>query len=298
MKEIERKFLVKKLPDNLSDIKFDKILQGYLGIENEDFEVRLRKKGAKYFQTIKRGTGLNREEIEIELSKEQFVILWPLTGSHRIVKRRYEIPLGKYIIELDIYEDRYNGLVASEVEFPDEQEARAFQPPDWFGTEITEEISLQNNNLALHGIDDKLLQKYQIDIQSENIYRQSGAVPIRKQKGVAEALIIRSSNKRKWIFPKGIVEHGLSAEASAKKETFEEAGVLGSIGKKIGLYKYDKWNGTCEVEMFIMNDVKELKSWPEDFRKRKWVPVTSLNDYIKEDELKPIINNLKTELNT
>ncbi|MFP4548632.1 MAG: NUDIX domain-containing protein [Fidelibacterota bacterium] len=289
-REIERKFLVKQMPDRLN--AYEKILQGYLSIESKDIEVRFRKKGKQYYQTIKRGTGLNREEIEIELTKEQFVMLWPLTREHRIVKRRYHIPYNRYIIELDIYADRYNGLVAAEVEFPSEQEAKEFCPPDWFGAEITEEVALQNNHLALNGIDDKLLQKYHIDLQTKNIYRQSGAVPVRKHKGVTKALIIRSNNKKKWIFPKGIVEHGLTAEESAQKEAYEEAGVLGTIGKKIGEYEYHKWNGTCHVELFIMNDAKELKRWPEDFRKRKWVPITALDKYIKKEELKSIIDKL------
>lgn len=291
--EIERKFLVKTLPDNLAHIKYEKILQGYLTIKNRDFEVRFRKKGTKYFQTIKRGTGLNREEVEIELSKEQFVTLWPLTEKHRIVKCRYKIPHGQYVIELDIYNDKFKGMIAAEVEFPSEREAGEFQPPDWLGREITEEVSLQNNNLAIHGIDEKIKQKYQLEIQAEKIYRQSGAVPIRENQDHIEALIIQSNNKKKWIFPKGIIAPHLSAQDSAAKEAWEEAGVLGRIGEKIGEYQYDKWEGTCHVVMFLMTEVKELKEWSEDFRKRKWVRINSLKKYVKKDELKPIISKLQ-----
>ncbi len=296
-REIERKFLVNALPEDLSNYSYDKILQGYLNIQSDDTEMRLRKKDNQYFQTIKNGNGLNREEIEIALTKEQFVVLWPLTKNYRIVKRRYNIPYNNYLIELDIYEDKYKGLKACEVEFPSEKAAYQFQPPAWVGEEITNEFSLQNNRLALNGLSERIIHKYNIKIEEENIYEQSGAIPIRNHNNQVEVLIITSSSQKKWTFPKGIIEHGLAAEESAQKEAYEEAGVLGSVSKKIGHYEYDKWNGTCQVEMFIMEDAKELNDWPEDFRKRKWVPVKSLTDYIKKDELKPIIDNLKQLVN-
>jgi CYTH domain-containing protein/8-oxo-dGTP pyrophosphatase MutT (NUDIX family) len=291
-REIERKFLVKQLPSNLNLKKFDKILQGYLDVKNKNFEVRFRKKGDHYYQTIKQGNGLNREEIEVELTKGQFVNFWPLTAGMRIVKRRYEIPQGNHIIELDVYEDRFNGLIACEVEFESEPAARAFDPPEWFGTEITEEHALQNNHLAQKGLSKELIKKYDLKIYSEDIFQQSGVIPLRQKKS-CEALIITTGNQKSWIFPKGIVEYGMSPEKSAVKEAFEEAGIFGEITEKIGSYSYQKWNGTCKVEMFLFEKVKSLKRWPEDFRNRKWVKVADLQLYIKKPELQPIIKLLQ-----
>jgi len=287
--EIERKFLVKTLPENLKDYKSKKILQGYLNIENEDFEVRFRKRGKRFFQTIKQGNGLNREESEVELSKEQFETFWPLTTNHRIVKRRYKIPYKKYVIELDIYKDNYNGLVACEVEFPNEKEALDFVPPEWFGVEVTNEFGLQNNNVALHGVNEELLAKYKILLKGKDKYLQSGVIPIRKN---SEVLII-TNHKKRWIFPKGIIEGNLTSEESAKKEAWEEAGIEGDVQEKFGDYHYEKWNGICHVEMFMMTNIKELDEWPENFRKRKWVAIAELDDYITKNELQPIINKLK-----
>lgn len=290
--EIERKFLVKALPENLDTLSFEKIMQGYLAIDNDELEVRFRKKGDKYFQTIKQGNGLNREEIEIQLTKEQFVNFWPLTEGRRIIKRRYEIPYQEYTVELDIYEDRFNGMVACEVEFGSEVEAYSFEPPDWFGSEVTEEYSLQNNRLAMYGIDEKITQKYDINLREENMFLQSGCIPVRKAKNW-QVLIITSSSKKSWIFPKGIIEHGLTSEESALKEAYEEAGILGVIGEKIDSYSYKKWNGTCRVEMFTMENVKELNQWPEDYRHRKWVSIENLSKYIKKQELQNILQLLK-----
>ena len=288
-REIERKFLVKELPQNLDGFKSKKIMQGYLNIENRDIEVRFRKKGKRYFQTIKKGNGLNREESEVELTKEQFITFWPLTINHRIVKRRYKIPYDNYIIELDIYKNKYNGLIACEVEFPNEKEAHDFVPPEWFGIEVTNEFALQNNNVALYGINEDLFQKYQIELKGKNKYLQSGVIPIRNNN---EVLIITTS-KKKWIFPKGIIEQNLTSEESAKKEAYEEAGIQGDIGEKFGEFNYKKWNGICNVELFLLENIIELDEWPENFRQRKWVKINELSLYVKKKRLQPIINKLK-----
>ena len=51
--EIERKFLVETLPDNCDRESYEHIVQGYLAITDDGTEVRLRRKGDQYFQTVK-----------------------------------------------------------------------------------------------------------------------------------------------------------------------------------------------------------------------------------------------------
>src|SRR3954470_15578801 len=117
MHEIERKFLVRELPHNLADYPHNEIWQGYLVSLDDGTQVRLRKKGECYSLTFKRGTGNVREEREVDLSAEQFDALWPATEGKRLVKTRYEIPLGDRVVEIDVYHDRHEGLVVAEVEF-------------------------------------------------------------------------------------------------------------------------------------------------------------------------------------
>jgi CYTH domain-containing protein len=40
------------------------------------------------------------------------------------------------------------GLVLAEVEFPSREKSEEFEPPDWFGKEVTEDIRYKNQNLA------------------------------------------------------------------------------------------------------------------------------------------------------
>lgn len=148
--EIERKWLVDKLPD-LLNVKSYEIIQGYISISDNGDEVRLRKKGDLYFQTVKSRGGLVRSEVEIELTKEQFDLLWPTTEGRRIVKTRYAIAYNSLIIELDSYKENLEGLKVVEVEFNTIKEAKVFNVPTWFGIEVTEDEAYKNKNLAVKG---------------------------------------------------------------------------------------------------------------------------------------------------
>lgn len=148
-REIERKFLVKWLPDNLKRSRHFVIEQGYLATESAGRQVRLRKSGKATSLTFKVGRGSHREEREVKVSPKQFAMLWPGTAGRRLRKVRYEIPWKGMLIEVDIYRGRHAGLVVAEVEFPNTSSCRRFQPPWWFGREVTGEKRYSNVRLAL-----------------------------------------------------------------------------------------------------------------------------------------------------
>jgi CYTH domain-containing protein len=147
-REIERKFLLKRLPEELKRSRRYVIAQGYLATEPAGRQVRLRKKGKTASLTFKMGRGAAREEREIKLSPKQFAALWPATAGRRLRKLRCEIPWRNLLIEIDIYRGRHSGLVVAEVEFPDRAMCRKFKPPFWFGREVTGEKRYSNVRLA------------------------------------------------------------------------------------------------------------------------------------------------------
>lgn len=147
-REIERKFLVRELPANLASFPHGEIEQGYLAIAPEGVQVRLRKAGDTHSLTFKRGGGNAREEREIELTPEQFAVLWPGTAGKRLTKTRYDLPFGGRVIEIDVYSGRHEGIVVAEVEFDDEQSAVAFQRPDWLGEDVSHDPRYSNQLLA------------------------------------------------------------------------------------------------------------------------------------------------------
>ena len=148
--EIERKFLVKEIPAGLMNYPSNEISQGYLAV-TDDAEIRIRKKGNKYFETVKSGKGLKRKEIEVEIGEKAFRSLWPRTEGKRVDKTRYEIPYDGLVIELDVYSGPLAGLAVAEVEFVSEEESARFSPPEWLGREVTHDVRYGNKSLALYG---------------------------------------------------------------------------------------------------------------------------------------------------
>ena len=141
--EIERKFLIKELPD-LSKYDYVEIEQGYLCTHPV---VRIRKKNNKYILTYKGSGLLAHEEIEAELTEEGYKHLAKKIYGNLITKRRYLIPLDPYTIELDVFSGHMDGLIMAEVEFPTVEEADAFTAPDWFGEDVTNDRRYHNSEM-------------------------------------------------------------------------------------------------------------------------------------------------------
>jgi CYTH domain-containing protein len=153
--EIERKFLVERVPPDLDAHPSAQIDQGYLAIADEGLEVRLRRYGDQSFLTVKSGGGEVRLEEEIEIDERRFHSLWPLTDGRRISKRRYVLPSeGGARIELDVYDGALKSLVTAEVEFDSSDAAAAFTPPPWLGRDVTDDSRYKNRRLALDGLPD------------------------------------------------------------------------------------------------------------------------------------------------
>jgi adenylate cyclase len=150
--EIERKFLVERLPQDLDAHPHGEIEQGYLAI-TDDVEVRVRRYGDESFLTVKSSGGESRVEEEIEIDRRRFGSLWPLTEGRRIEKRRYRIPAGDGLaLELDVYHGGLEGLLTAEVEFASVADAAAFVPPDWLGRDVTDDPRYKNRKLATDGL--------------------------------------------------------------------------------------------------------------------------------------------------
>ncbi len=150
--EIERKFLVPELPRGLERSPTTRIEQGYIAIASDGTEVRVRRRDGRCVLTVKGSSGLSRTEEEIEIDAERFARLWPLTEGRRLEKTRHLIPAGADLnIELDVYSGPLTGLLVAEVEFGSEEAAGTFEPPAWFGTEVTDDARFKNQQLASVG---------------------------------------------------------------------------------------------------------------------------------------------------
>ena len=144
--EIERKYLVKRLPENLESYEQKHISQGYLCTNPV---VRIRRSNEEYFLTYK-GKGLMaREEHEFPLSAEAFEHMLPKIDGILIDKIRYLIPLDEmHTAELDVFQGTLAPLRLVEVEFASIEDANSFVAPDWFGDDVTNSGEYHNSNLS------------------------------------------------------------------------------------------------------------------------------------------------------
>ena len=148
--EIERKFVVEELPENLPP--GERVEQGYLAVAPDGTEVRVRRRDGRCTLTIKSGPAHVRVEEELEIDGRRFESLWALTEGRRIAKTRHVVPLdGGLQAELDVYAEALAGLRVAEVEFPSAADSEAFSPPGWFGRELTGDARYANQSLALDG---------------------------------------------------------------------------------------------------------------------------------------------------
>ncbi len=159
--EIERKFTIKKLPDNLEIYPFHHIEQAYL---NAMPVVRVRKEDEDYYITYKGSGMMAREEHNLPLTKEAYYHLREKADGKIISKKRYLIPLlhpvfepdaptppadYQLTIELDVFDPPFAPLIMAEVEFGSKEAAEAFVPPAWFDEDVTYRKEYHNSYMAL-----------------------------------------------------------------------------------------------------------------------------------------------------
>lgn len=150
--EIERKYLITNLPPRLEDYPCHSIEQGYLCT---DPVVRIRREDGNYYLTYKSKGLMVRQEYNLPLTPEAYAHLRSKADGYLITKTRYLIPLDEsHTIELDVFHKDLAPLLLAEVEFATEEEANAFQPPEWFGEEVTFSADYHNSMLSQRGLPD------------------------------------------------------------------------------------------------------------------------------------------------
>ncbi|MBQ7085053.1 MAG: CYTH domain-containing protein [Anaerotignum sp.] len=152
--EIERKFLTKHIPFDITVYPYKQISQAYISFSPT---IRIRQSDDAYILTVKGKGHLAREEFELPLTKEDYDRLSLKTEGTPVIKKRYLVPVdGGLTAEVDIYEGELTGLMTTEVEFPSLEEAERFVSPDWFGKDVSEEKAYKNTSLSLYGMPKEL----------------------------------------------------------------------------------------------------------------------------------------------
>lgn len=150
MKEIERKFLVKEMPD-ITGCECMYITQWYLTKRKDSIENRVRiytdKNGLilRCYFDIKIGHGMIREEIGQQVDYNKFRHI--LDNYPSISKKRYRLIRDDHQIFLDIYND---GLMTCEIEVKEDKIGwlKKYKGEKWMGKDITGKSKYSNHKKA------------------------------------------------------------------------------------------------------------------------------------------------------
>jgi 8-oxo-dGTP pyrophosphatase MutT (NUDIX family) len=129
-------------------------------------------------------------------------------------------------------------------------------------------------------------------------FEQSAIIPYKIEEEELKILLITSIRKKKWIIPKGFIEFNLSPFESAKKEAFEEAGVIGTNETfELGSFSLNKYGGLTKIIVYSMEVEKYKDAYPEkNLRKRKWFTVLEAIETVSIPEVKELISSLQEKV--
>ncbi len=148
--EIERKWRVRTLPENLEEFRCIRMEQAYL---NTQPTVRIRREDESYYLTYKgiSSDDISHTEYNLPITEEAFRHMLPKCDGRTIKKKRYVIPLEGTSLkaELDIFDEPFAPLMIIEVEFTTPEEAASFTAPDWFGEDVTHDRRFKNAVMAI-----------------------------------------------------------------------------------------------------------------------------------------------------
>ncbi len=133
--------------------------------------------------------------------------------------------------------------------------------------------------------------------------RQYAALPLAMgDEGQTLVMLVTSRETRRWVIPKGNPEKGLAPHELAAKEAYEEAGLVGEVGREpVGRYRYLKRlrgekTVPCEVEVFPLAVERQLDDWPEKGqRETRWFPPAEAATLVGEGGLVTLLLRLAAE---
>ena len=109
--------------------------------------------------------------------------------------------------------------------------------------------------------------------------------------------LVQSLKKSEWILPKGGWEDDETIEECAKREAYEECGVVGDIDMDLHMVSttdFTRKSGKSKnrVTFFVLNVTEVLTDYPEaSKRPRKLFTVEEASKELKRDEFLQALNN-------
>jgi 8-oxo-dGTP pyrophosphatase MutT (NUDIX family) len=133
------------------------------------------------------------------------------------------------------------------------------------------------------------------------ILHQAGAIPYSVVDGEVQVLLVTSRGSGRWLIPKGNIDPGLTPAQAAAKETYEEAGIRGTIATDtpLGFFTAFKTLKSGEekpvtVEVYALLVDRQLKRWPEARqREARWMSAIDAARSVREPGLAHLLLRLR-----
>ncbi len=117
---------------------------------------------------------------------------------------------------------------------------------------------------------------------------KAGGVVVKGEGRGLRVLVIRSSDGTRWVFPKGHVEPGESAEQAATREVREEAGVDTTVRRFAARARYEQGTRQVEVCYYLLEYRRDVAA-SED-REARWCTPGEAQRLLSIDELKEVLD--------
>lgn len=157
--EIEKKYMVHRLPENLNNFEHKKIEQSYLNKGGAPIRLRKFINGNQIRCVFSKKARIAEGSFEciehnIELPESIYQELLEAKEGRTIIKTRYKIPLTDGLhIDLDVFHDFFDGVCMAEIEYSSIEQANNYKVPDWLGEELTNSEKLANGYMATQAKD-------------------------------------------------------------------------------------------------------------------------------------------------
>jgi len=122
---------------------------------------------------------------------------------------------------------------------------------------------------------------------------QAGGIIVRRDAaaGISVLLVRSRKDPTLWIFPKGHVEPGETAEAAALRETYEESGVEGELLAPLGELEFQSGRELVRVQYFLIRPITELPS-PEG-RDKRWFTLDEARRTVSFDNARRLLDEIE-----
>lgn len=122
------------------------------------------------------------------------------------------------------------------------------------------------------------------------VVRQAGAIAVRDDRGTTEVLIVRSrKDPSAWIFPKGHIEPGETAEEAALRELEEEAGVRGALVRRVGASRFQSGVAMVDVTYYLARFLDAVE--PSEEREARWMTISEARRALSFENLRRLLDD-------